>query len=418
MQVFSLLMHEISHRKLVFLAGVIAVALSVGISVSSVMLMETFDRDTEIILQLKEEQAKGAWAEFKDGVRKTMLELGFNLLILHEAQNLSTPDEHTKYLPESYATKLAEANLMSINHVLPFLKQKVWWPEQSRWITLYGTLGEVQIKNPAKQVPMVNMIQSGHASLGRGVYESTGLHKGDQFILMGKTFVVHDCRPAEGFEEDEQIRISLNDAQDLLDKNELITGMMAINCVCADPLGMANIRKQVTSLLPNTQVREHKGNMVVRVEERARVAREADASLGREQKARASLRVKRDEFNAILIPLVTVVAVIWLGLIIWLNVRHRRSEIAILRAIGWTNHRVFRLIIGKAVIIGLTGGIVGCVAGITITIMSEKSVVLSSYDLRFLAGSVVMAMLLAAIASWIPATLAAQTDPAVVLQEE
>jgi len=418
MQALRLLVREIAHRKLIFLAGAIAVALSMGISVGAVMLLRAFDAETESILESKEREVTRAWARFKDDVRKTMLELGFNLVVLHEKQNLSTPDEHAHHLPESYARTLADAKLMSINHVLPFLKQKVWWRERDRWITVYGTPGEVQIKDPSKQVPMVTMIKPGHASLGRGVHKSLGLKEGDRLLLLGREFVIQDCRSAEGFEEDEQIRIPLDEAQALLDKQGMITGLMAVNCVCADPEGMAKIRKQIQELLPGTQVLEHKGNMVVRVEERARAAREAEASLARERQARARLHEGREAFNATLIPLVSVVAVVWLGLITWLNVRHRRGEIAILRAIGWTDRRVFGLIIGKAVLIGLIGGILGCVGGVGLVALRRQSAVEFSYDAGLLVVSVLGAVLLAVLASWVPATLAARTDPAVVLQEE
>ena len=412
------MIREIFHRKAVFIAGMLAVALSVGIGGGSFTLLRVFDRETEMILQAKHDEVELAWARFRDDVRRSMLELGFNLIIVHKEQTLSTPDEETRYLPETYADTLATAGLMTINHVLPFLQKQVWWEEQKRWVTLYGTPGEVQVNNPARQVPIVRSIRPGHASLGRGIHESLGLRKGDRFVMMGREFVVQDCRLAEGFQEDEQIRIPLDEAQQMLDKPGLITGLMAINCVCDDPEGLAKIRSAVSAVLPNTHVREHRGNMVVRAEERSRAARETEASLERERRSRADLRTRRETFNAVLLPSVLLVAALWLGLMTWMNVHHRRGEIAILRAIGWTEGRVFRLFLGKAVLTGVLGGLVGYVGGQLILAVHLGFSNVQLYGAGMLIVSILGATMLALLASWLPASLAARVDPAVVLQQE
>ncbi len=418
MPTIRLLTREILHRKTVFLAGLIAVALSVGIGSGAVTLLRVFDRQTETILQARHEEVERAWARFRNDVRKSMLELGFNLIIVHEEQYLSTPDEATHYLPEAYVDTLSEARIMMINHVLPFLRKRIWWQEQNRWVTLYGTPGEVQINNPAFQVPMVEAIRPGHASLGRGIHQSLGLREGDRFVLLGREFVVQDCRLPEGFEEDEQIRVPLDEAQQMLDKPGRITGLMAINCVCDDPEGLAKIRAAVAEVLPNTRVREHRGNMVVRAEERSRAARETEASLERERASRAELRSRREEFNTVLLPLVAVVAAVWLGLMMWMNVHHRRGEIAILRAIGWTDSRVFRLFLGKAVLTGALGGLLGYAGGQIVLALRLGGANVPLYDFGLIVASLVGAIALAVLASWLPASLAARVDPAVVLQQE
>jgi ABC-type antimicrobial peptide transport system permease subunit len=105
---------------------------------------------------------------------------------------------------------------------------------------------------------------------------------------------------------------------------------------------------------------------------------------------------------AMLIVLVTLVAAIWLGLITWINIRQRRVEIAILRAMGWSNGRIMQLILGKALILGVLGGFLGGLVG-------EWSV---------LGITILGAVGLALFASWIPALLATTIDPATVLQEE
>ena len=404
---------EICHRKGLFLSGVLAIALCAGISSGSLELLRRFDAQTVSILTARAEESRLAWERFKDNVRKTMLELGFNLIILPQNQTLSTPDEHAEYLPESYAQKLREAHLMSINHVLPFLQKKVWWPEGRRWITIYGTPGEIQIKNPKKQTPMVNRIEAGEVSLGRGIYAARGLKEGDTLKLMGRKFIVQECRPGESFEADEQIRMPLETAQELLKLPGKISGLMAVNCVCSDPLGVANIRDDIATLLPGTKVLEHKSHRVVRVEERARVAREADAALDRELRTRARLRQEQTNLAATLIPLVTGIAAVWLGLLSWLDVRRRLPEMAVLHAIGWHSRRVLALVLFKAAFAGLIGGVVGAVVGIVV-VGGGLTGALMLPCIAIAAGAV----LLAVVAGWIPALQAAMADPAKILQEE
>jgi putative ABC transport system permease protein len=197
--------------------------------------------------------------------------------------------------------------------------------------------------------------------------------------------------------------------------------LKAINCNCAaDPKGLATIREQIARLLPNTKVREHMGKMVVRAESRAEVAKQADRDLEREKAARSELRAKRQAFNAVLVPLVAVVAAVWLGLMMWDNARHRRGEIAILRAIGIRNGQILTLVLTKALAIGLLGALAGFTAGISIAVARSKTAtgITGLFDPGILAGCLLGTVFLAVVASWLPAMLAAQTDPAVVLQKE
>jgi putative ABC transport system permease protein len=101
-----------------------------------------------------------------------------------------------------------------------------------------------------------------------------------------------------------------------------------------------------------------------------------------------------------------------------MNVHHRRGEIAILRAIGWTDPRVFRLFLGKAVFTGMVGGVLGYAGGVTVAAMRFERSGMHACDLQLIAASLAGAVFLAALASWVPATLAARIDPAVVLQQE
>ena len=67
------------------------------------------------------------------------------------------------------------------------------------------------------------------------------------------------------------------------------------------------------------------------------------------------------EFAAVFVPLVVAVSVVWLAFLIWSNVRQRKTEIGILSAMGLPARSILFLFIGKAVIVGLAGSLVGFV---------------------------------------------------------
>ena len=135
------------------------------------------------------------------------------------------------------------------------------------------------------------------------------------------------------------------------------------------------------------------------------------------------MKQKQEKFSAMLVPLVMFGSGIWIGFLTIVNVRQRKSEIGILRAIGVQSTQILMLFLGKAILIGVLGAaagfLIGFYGGISwgeLPLNAETSLQLFSPDLLLI--SFVLAILLSGIASWIPAMLAAQQDPADILQEE
>src|SRR5262249_42989494 len=111
----------------------------------------------------REAEAKARGDKLEDDYRKINKE--FNLLILHKDQDLA--DFHArgyaeKTLPEAYARTLADARVVTINHVLPMLHQRLFWPERKQEIVLIGVRGEVYVRS-RKQEPILHPVQPGTA---------------------------------------------------------------------------------------------------------------------------------------------------------------------------------------------------------------------------------------------------------------
>ena len=127
--------------------------------------------------------------------------------------------------------------------------------------------------------------------------------------------------------------------------------------------------------------------------------------------------------NRYVIPLIVLVCAIWVGLLAWSNVRQRRTEIGLLRALGKNSTGIVSLLIGKALIVGLVGGILGSLLGLMIASQLAQSELLAVSAENFqtptilLVATIAGAPLLTALASYLPTLVAVQQDPAVVLMD-
>jgi len=425
MSLTRLIFHELWYRRLNFLLGVVSVGVSVACLVAALAILDKHDRRTEQIIAAKEAEVRAKMDAMKDDYRKLMLKMGFNVLILPKDQNLSdlyADDYASKYMPEEYAARLAKSRVATINHILPSLQQKVKWPERERTVLLMGVRGEVYIQSKT-QKPLLEPVEPGTMILGYELAHSLKLNPGDKTRFMGREFTVAKVNPERGNKDDITIWINLAEAQELLDKKGLINGILALDCTCdtVDRLGI--IRKEIAKILPDTQIIEFASQALARAEARARAAVEAEESIRREKEGRAKLRAEREALAAVLVPVVVLGSAVWIGFLALANVRDRRAEIGILRALGLRSRQILSIFLGKAVVIGLAGATFGYLAGRLIGAAWRETpgappIEIAFLDLQLLVMMLVAAPLLAALASWLPAMMAAQQDPADVLREE
>lgn len=127
-----------------------------------------------------------------------------------------------------------------------------------------------------------------------------------------------------------------------------------------------------------------------------------------------------------ILPMVILVCAVWVGFLAWSNVRERRTEIGLLRALGKRSGNVASLFLGRAIIVGLIGGVVGCTLGLLLACglaVSVLDVSVESFQpspqtlLIMILGAVLGTPLISAMASYLPTLSAISQDPAVVLME-
>jgi len=124
----------------------------------------------------------------------------------------------------------------------------------------------------------------------------------------------------------------------------------------------------------------------------------------------------------IAMPFVLVVCAAWVGILAMLNVRQRRSEIGILRALGYGSGKITSLFLGKAVLAGVLGAAAGFATGTGLALAYGPELfpitagkIEPAYDV--LGWLLAAAPAFAAVAGFIPAMVAVTQDPAVTLRE-
>lgn len=425
MNLYRLVYCEILHRKLSFALGVGSAAIAVASLVAALAILQKHDLRTEQIIASKVEATRQQMAKLEDDYRKVMLKMGFNILILPKDQNLSdlyADDFASKYMPEEYATRLAKSRVATINHILPSLQQKVKWPEHNRTVLLMGVRGEVYIQS-ARQKPLIEPVAHNTMILGHELARTLALNAGSKTVLMGREYTVAKVNAERGNKDDITVWINLSEAQELLDKPGLINGILALDCTCDTLNRLGRIRPEIARILPDTQIIEYASQALTRAEARQRAAVEAQTSIQREKEGRDKLRTEREALAAILVPVIILGSGIWIGLLALSNVRDRRGEIGIFRAIGFRSSQLLAVFLGKAIAIGLAGACLGYLLGRLIGMLWRDTpgmapIPMPLIEPRMLLLVVVAAPILAALASWLPAICAAQQDPAEVLREE
>ncbi|MBI5726006.1 MAG: FtsX-like permease family protein [Planctomycetes bacterium] len=399
-------------------------AVAVGCLAAQVALLRQYDAQTDQIIKDKEKQTDQAMKKLEADARKITVRMGFNLLILPEGQTLSglyDDQAQQKFMPDEYAAKLASEKVITINHVLPALTQSVKWPERNRRIILTGVKGEVYIQS-GEQKPILSPVPAGSVVLGYELHKSFNINKGDSIEFMGRKFKAGKLHDEQGSRDDATIWMNLSEVQELLQKPGKINSILALECECqADRL--ANIRKEVTALLPGTQVIEFKSQALARSEIRLRTAEESAQSIQRERENRQKLKDQRVAFGAVFVPIVILGAAIWVAFLMLGNVRDRAPETGVLRAIGLRSWQIISLFLGRAVAIGLVGAVIGALGGLAVAAFwqgapSWRDMLAMASPPDVYVAAVVLAPLLSAAASWLPAFLASRQDPATVLQKE
>ncbi len=420
---WKLLCREIAHRKMNFLLSLLAMTAAAMLFIAGPTLMEGYKEESDQQLRAMQVKADTDLANLDKRTKRIMRDLGFNLRIVHKNTDLSRlyASFVSFDMPESYVTTLAEApEITKIVHLVATLKQMIELEGKPR--LLVGFAPEATQSHIEQKAPMGFQIKQGTVFLGHLAGE--GFTVGESIEVLGKSFEIANILAPRGTrDEDIFVAMHLKDAQQLLEKEGLISEIVALGCKCKTVDRVQEIMAQLEAVLPEARVVELSTRAIAREEQRQLVSKHYQQQINDYEAGREGIRTVLLGLNNQVIPLIVLVCVTWAGLLAWTNVRQRRTEIGLLRALGKNSTGIISLLLGKALIVGLLGGILGSLMGLAIASQLAQSELLAVSAENFQAPTLLLvvtiggAPLVAALASYLPTLIAVQQDPAVVLMD-
>jgi putative ABC transport system permease protein len=383
MSVVKLIIKELVHRKLNALLSIVAILTATALFVGYFTLAEASRRETTRVTR----------------------DIGFNLRIIPKDSDMDqfwSSGYSDRTMPEETVRRFAKADgvFFAYNHLVASLQRK--WSLNGKDVLLTGLAPAITAPGQAKQ-PMGFAIKPGTLFLGWQVAQRLDLKKGGTLGIEGRTFKIVQTLTESGTDDDIRVFGALPDVQRILGLAGQINEIKAIDCLCLttdqDPL--QKLRAELAKTLPEAKV----------VQLRAI----ADA--------RARQRQMVDKYVSFSSPALLAGCAVWVGLLALMNVRERRGEIGILRALGRGSGQIALLFLAKAAVLGLIGATLGYAAGSMLAVQAGPEIFKVTAksihaELRLLLWAIFVAPLFAGLASFIPAMLAVAEDPAVTLREE
>jgi putative ABC transport system permease protein len=353
--------------------------------------------------------------------------LGANVLLLPQGASLQdyyAADAHGATLPEEHAAELALANLEGVQKISP--KLSVPAELAGRRITLTGILPQSEFEAKAAW-QSVQVFSNKHAnckkqalvdddtctateSLAKGRYvreiakdevfvgaevaAASGIKVGDRVDLLGLPFIVSGIIPATGTVDDGRVFAHLHTIQGLANKGETVNVIEIMAC-CEDAAG--GLIGELREMFPDVKV--------------VTITQVVDTQV--------AVNRLMTRLSLLFFGILLVVGVASIAGTMFANVTERRREIGTLMALGAAPSLVSWLFLGKALVIGLAGGLLGYVGGTLLAVgagpywagIAVRPVPSLAATAVLLAGVVALA------ASYLPARRAALIDPCLCFRE-
>ncbi|MCD4770444.1 MAG: FtsX-like permease family protein [Bacteroidales bacterium] len=380
--ILKLLIKEILHRKLNSVLSLLAIITAVTLFVSFFTMSDASKRET---------------------IRLTR-DMGFNLRIIPKETDMNQfwlTGYSDLTMPEEYVDKFFLYKNFSYAHLTATLHKRVTW--RNREVILTGISPEIE-PSGIEKTSMIFSIEQGTVYIGFEIANSFGITIGDELEIFNKSFTVAKILSETGSSDDIRIYTTLNDVQEMVDKRGEINEIKALNCLCltSDEVNPIEIlRTQLNEVVPDAKVIINQTIAVAREKQRMMV----------------------EKYIVFILTFVVIVCAVWIAALAIINTRERQRETGILRAVGYRTGKIAALFLGKAVLLGLVGGVFGFLIGTGLaSLIGPEIFKITANTIKpvysLLIWSVIVAPAFTALSTLIPASLAITRDPALILMEE
>jgi putative ABC transport system permease protein len=416
MTFFRLVWLELLHRKSQLLSGLLAITLGIGVVVG----IQSVTRVSEIAVALRLDN------------------LGANILVLPQAASVDdyyAADIDAPTMPQDYVERILSSTLAGVDNLSPKLTRRTEIGGKTVVLTGITPANEIAAKPAWQSVGLVgadlaltcdpnsaanqgsgyqderlqrkavDSLPEGSALIGSAAAVRLSLAEGATFAVperatepgaapRERAFTVAKLLPETGTVDDDRVFVNLRDAQAVFGIEEQVSAIEIMGCCNAISGGLLS---QLRNILPDTRI----------TTVRQLVSTQLDTN-----------RLMRKVSVAFLV-IVLIVGAISIGNYIWANVNERRKEIGILRMIGAPRSHIYGLLLSKAVILGVVGGVIGYLLGTAAGVILGPQ--LAGLDVPpvpiYLLWAVLLSLLAAVLGSLLPAWRASRIEPFANMQE-
>ena len=405
MRLTDLALKELWHRKSQLVSGLLAITLGIGVIVG----IRSFSVVSE------------------KAVAVNLDNLGANIMVLPQSasvDNYYSADIDAPTFPESYVERIVTSTLPGVDNLSPKLTRRVKIGNEN--IVLTGILPKSEIASkpiwqqsgllgkkvaancapaagaqPAKYLDAklqrkgIENLSSTDCFIGSAVAQRLKVQENSTLTIENKTFTIVKVLPETGTIDDDRVFANLHTVQELLGTGEQISAIEIMGCCSAISDGLLS---KLRNILPDTRI----------------------TTIGQIVSTQIENNKLMNKISMVFLIIILFVGRISIGNYIWANVNERRKEIGILRMIGYHKRHIYYILILKAIIMGLVGGIAGYIVGTfaAIWLGPEFAGIEVGPIYILLLFSIVFAVTISILGSIIPAYLAGKIEPFSNMQED
>ena len=350
--------------------------------------------------------------------------LGANILILPKSatvQDYYQADLQDDEIPEDYVTKLTQSGMKGLDNVSPKLNVKTQilgysavvtgilplneFKSKSVWSGAIGIFAKPEGCPPGGMIPagsvasnpdrVIGDLGRFQALVGYEAAEKMKIKQNGEFKIKDVVFTVMKVLPATGTIDDDRIFIHLKTMQPMFNKKSVLSAIEIAGCCSAISDGLIN---KINKALPDAKV----------------------VTISQIVSTQINTNKIMNNISLILIVIVLLMGGAGIANFMFDDVYERRKEIGILTAMGGDDSFVSKLFLSKALLLGVSGGIVGFILGSIIAVLLGNAIAgIKPLPMPLLGVIVILiSTIVSMAASIIPIINAVKVDPYAVIRED
>ncbi|MBI2968281.1 MAG: ABC transporter permease [Bacteroidetes bacterium] len=405
MNLFNLVLLELWHRKSRLISGLMAIIFGIAVIVG-IRSVATFS---------------------EKAVAVKLDNLGANILVL--PQGASTDDYYTADIdaptfPENYVERIVTSDLSGVDNLSPKLSRRVKIGEESFVLTgilpaneitakpLWQTSGlmgaelkascapsntanqSLGYKDERLQRKTIDSLAAVDCYVGFIAAKKLSVVEGGKISIENKEFNVAKVLPETGTIDDGRIFAHLHTVQKLLGIENQISAIEIMGCCNAISEGLLS---KMRNILPDTRI----------------------TTIGQIVSTQLETNKMMNQISLIFLIIILLVGGISIGNYMWANVNERKKEIGIYRMVGFSQSKIYSMLLIKSVILGFFGGILGYIIGTFAGIIlgpQLAGIIVQPIAVLF-PFSILLSIIISVIGSLIPAYQASRIEPYSIMQE-